>query len=185
MIPLLAEKKISHAATSTTGRDDTIKFMFDPSSTDLAPYQALPSAQTILITFPLKSQGQSKHLLSLYAQTHLDLKPQYIQLGSTGIWQIEDQPLWIDRHSKYNKENARAIAEDELREMGGAVLNLAGLWGGPRQPRDWVSRVAGSKEVLGKKGSLHMVHGQDVARAVLALSEEFTPGERWVSAFPP
>ena len=180
LLPILTERKISHAATSTTGRDDTIKFTFDPSATDLSPYQALPVADTILITFPLKSHGQSKHLLSLYAQTHPNTKPQYIQLGSTGIWQIEDHPLWVDRHSKYDKKNARAAAEDELRELGGAVLNLAGLWGGPRQPRDWVGRVAASKEALGKKASLHMVHGQDVARAVVALSEKFTPGERWV-----
>ena len=184
LIPLLKDRKISHAATTTTGRDDTIEFRFEPDSSNPSPYKALPAAATILITFPLRSEGQSRHLTSLYNQTHPDTKTQYIQLGSTGIWQIEGQPQWIDRHSKYDRANARAIAEDELRDLGGAVLNLAGLWGGSRQPRNWVGRVAGSKEALSKKGSLHMIHGQDVARAVLALSENFTPGQRWVSSQP-
>jgi hypothetical protein len=30
----------------------------------------------------------------------------------------------------------RAIAEDELRDLGGCVLNLAGLYGGERDPKN-------------------------------------------------
>jgi hypothetical protein len=48
------------------------------------------------------------------------------------------------------------------------VLCLAGLWGGERHPRHWIARVAGSKEALAGKGSLHLVHGRDVSRAVVA-----------------
>ena len=178
--PMLEDANITYAATTTTGRDDTLKFRFDGDSEDSEPYRILPSAQTILITFPLKGPGQSKHLLELYASTHPGSTPRYIQLGSTGIWQIPGQPLWMTRHSTYDKENARAVAEDELRALRGCVLNLAGLWGGSRQPRDWVERVAPTKEQLAAKTSLHMVHGQDVARAIVALHDNFTPGERWV-----
>lgn len=37
---------------------------------------------------------------------------------------------WTDRHSPYDKTNARAIAEDELLSMHNEtfVLNLSGLW---------------------------------------------------------
>lgn len=47
------------------------------------------------------------------------------------------------------------------------MLCLAGLWGGERHPRNWIARVAGTKEALRAKGSLHLVHGRDVARAVV------------------
>ena len=183
LIPLLDKENIIYAATSTTGRERTIPFNFDPDSDDATPYLILPPAQTILITFPLKGTGQSKSLHSLYQQTHPGFAPNYLQLGSTGIWQIENQPVWIDRHTSYDKSNVRAVAEDELMSLGGAVLNLAGLWGGKRQPRDWVSRVAANKEQLKGKGSLHLVHGEDVAKAIMALHKNFTPGERWVSLY--
>ena len=182
LIPLLEKESISFAATTTTGRDGTIEFKFDPSSTDTSPYTLLPDAHTILITFPLKGEGQSKMLLDLYAKTHSSSPPRYIQLGSTGIWQIQGQDLWVTRHSRYNKEDPRAVAEDELLELGGCILNLAGLWGGSRNPRDWVKRVATTKEQLKGKNSLHMVHGQDVARAILGVHRNYTPKERWVNA---
>ncbi|MCJ1438366.1 hypothetical protein MMC27_007754 [Xylographa pallens] len=180
LIPLLEARQISHAATSTTGRPGTLPFKFDPSSPSLEPYHLLPSASTVLITFPLKGPHQSTHLLSLYHASHPAASPNWIQLGSTGIFQIADQELWVTRHSKYDRENARAVAEDELLVLGGCVLNLSGLWGGARQPRDFVKRVATSKEQLKGKTSLHMVHGMDVARAVVALHERFTKGERWM-----
>ena len=187
LIPLLEADSVSFAATTTTGHDGTTKFVFDPSSNDLGPYKALPTARTVLITFPLKGAGQSKHLVELYKQTHPHAgstqasQPRFLQLGSTGIFQISDQTLWVTRHSSYDRSNDRAVAEDELRDLGGCVLNLAGLWGGARQPRNFLKRVAPTKEALKGKKSLHMVHGQDVARAILGMHRSFTPGERWVS----
>lgn len=77
----------------------------------------------------------------------------------------------------------RAIAEDELRGFGGCVLNLSGLWGGARQPKNWIDRVAATKEQLKDKTSLHMVHGLDVARGIIAVHQNFdqAKGERFVS----
>ena len=181
LVPLLHEEGVRCAKTTTTGRDGTIKFKFDPESDDTEQFKQLPDAQTILITFPVKGAGASKHLLKLYGETHPSADPRWIQLGSTGIFQIPGQNLWVTRHSKYDRENARAIAEDELLEMGGCVLNLSGLWGGSRDPREWVKRVATTKDQLRDKASLHMVHGQDVARAIYALHKNYTPKERWVS----
>ena len=180
LLPLLAQERISHAATTTTGRNGTIKFTFNPSSSDPSPYRALPSAECILVTFPLKGPGQSKHLRDMYMLTHPSVEPKFIQLGSTGIYEIPDHSLWVTRHSAYDKKNDRAVAEDELLSFGGCVLSLSGLWGGEREPRDWVGRVAATKEQLAGKKSLHMIHGCDVARAIVAVARDFTPGERWV-----
>ncbi|KAI0891733.1 hypothetical protein F4806DRAFT_294246 [Annulohypoxylon nitens] len=181
LIPLLKREDINYAATTTNGRDGTIPFRFDPESSDAKPFMALPSADTVLITFPLQGQGQSKHLVRMYNSTHQtnkDEKPHFVQLGATSIWKA---PTWHNDNSPYDHTNARAIAEDELIECSrGAVLNLAGLYGDARQPRNWVDRVIKSKDELKGKGALHVIHGEDVARAIVALHRNFTPGKRWL-----
>jgi hypothetical protein len=192
LIPLLRVRNLSFAATTRDGREvagaKTIRWSFDVEedtaniSIDKSQFSKLPFAKHILVTFPLKDHGQSKKLVRGYQSVYSGKEVRFIQLGSTGIWQIQQPSIWVDRHSPYNEENSRAIAEDELRSLGGCVLNLAGLWGGERQPKSWVSRVAKSKEDVKGKGSLHLVHGQDVARAVLAVCDKWddAEGQRWM-----
>jgi hypothetical protein len=159
LITQLDAESISHAETTTTGRDGTTLFRFDPASEDTKPYKSLPSAHTILITFPLVGCGQSERLVSLYQKTHQNdagKVRQWILLGSTGIFnQIEG---WNDDHSTYETENDRAVAEDELRNsVRGCVLNLAGLYGGSRQPRNFVPRLAKEKDDVRKRKAVHFV----------------------------
>lgn len=184
LIPLLEKENLSYAATTTTGRDGTYKFKFDEGADNPEQYAALPPATTVLITFPLKGKHQSAHLCETYAETHYPhgSKYQFVQLGSTGIFTIPDQPLWVTRHSRYDVSNARAVAEDELLKLGGCVLNLSGLWGGDRHPKNWVERVAPTKEKLREKTSLHLVHGADVAQAIVAVHQKFdlAAGQRFV-----
>ncbi|KAI1329236.1 hypothetical protein F5Y16DRAFT_367105 [Xylariaceae sp. FL0255] len=182
LIPRLEREGINYAATTTDGRDDTIRFKFDPDSDDLTQFRELPPAKTVLITFPLKGEGQSARLVKMYAATHSNSsstgRPHYIQLGVTSIWTAS---TWQDETSPYDKQNVRAIAEDELMAHASAsVLSLAGLYGAARQPRDWVGRVVKSKDDLKAKGALHVIHGEDVARAIIALHRNFTPGKRWL-----
>ncbi|KAI1465578.1 uncharacterized protein F4812DRAFT_102825 [Daldinia caldariorum] len=181
LIPLLKREQIKYAATTRNGRDGTIPFEFDPRSSDTGPFEILPLAETVLITFPLQGEGQAKHLVSMYESTHQkpdNSKPHFIQLGATSIWTA---PKWQDESSPYERNHSRAIAEDELMACSeGAVLNLAGLYGNARQPRDWIDRVVKSKSDLKGKGALHVIHGEDVARAVVALHRNFTPKKRWL-----
>jgi hypothetical protein len=153
LMPLLESSKISYAATTTTGRDNTIPFKFDSVSDDLRPYKALPTAKTVLITFPLNGTGQSRKIVELYQTVHSSEQnststPNWIQLGSTGIFSA---PGWNDHTSPYNKENARGIAEDELLRLKistSTVLDLAGLYDDEkRKPKNWVARVAKSKVI--------------------------------------
>ncbi|KAK3347530.1 hypothetical protein B0H65DRAFT_460689 [Neurospora tetraspora] len=252
LIPLLQQHSdsLTFAATTTTGRPvcgvDTIPFRFDPESKDPGPIANLPRARYILITFPLTGEGQSKWLTETYEATHprrgeKQKKYRFIQLGSTGVWQVDgrrkrhgdkgreaerearakaeaeeaaaaqqeqQQPPstetkkpfhFTTRHSPYLTTDPRAIAEDELRfssVVDGMVLSLSGLWGGSRDPRNWVSRVAYSKEAMRHKTSLHMIHGVDIARAVYKIItaceeddkegseekkwEEHGKGQRWM-----
>ncbi len=184
LLPLLETSNISHAATSRTGLDHTIPFTFDPDGQDSSPYERLPLAKTILITFPLKGEQQSKLLTDLYERTHEGVKTscRWVQLGSTGIF---SEKGWNDSDSAYDTSNARAIAEDELIRLLGkraCVLNLAGLYGGERQPRNWVTRVAKTKADVKGKGAVHLVHGRDVARAIISTHTCFDKvgGSRWI-----
>ncbi|KAJ4392655.1 hypothetical protein N0V85_006904 [Neurospora sp. IMI 360204] len=263
LIPLLQQhsEALTFAATTTTGRPvcgvDTIPFRFDPESKDPDPVANLPRARYILITFPLTGEGQSKWLTETYEATHprrggeKQKKYRFIQLGSTGVWQVDGgrrkrhgdkgreaeraerearakveaeeaaaaaaaaaaqsqsqsqisstettkKPFhFTTRHSPYLTTDPRAIAEDELRfstVVDGMVLSLSGLWGGARYPRNWVSKVAYSKEAMRHKTSLHLIHGYDIARAVYKIItaceddkeggekkwEEHGKGQRWM-----
>jgi len=200
LIPLLRARHLTFAATTRDGRpvanEPTLRWTFDPTepppstaTSDATPknqFSPLPLAKHILITFPLTTAAQSHLLVTGYttAKSRSDQSPpRFIQLGSTGIWQIPQKTTWVSRRSPYNTTSPRAEAEDELLRLHGCVLNLAGLWGGERDPSTWVGRVAKSLEDVRGKKSLHMVHGQDVARGVLAVMgkwEEHARGQRWM-----
>ncbi|BGP19538.1 hypothetical protein JCM10213v2_007633 [Rhodosporidiobolus nylandii] len=176
---------ITFAATTRDGRDGTVKWAWDGEQEGPEQYKALPRAKTVLVVFPIKGQGGSKRLVEGY-EGAVGQRVRWIQLGSTGIWDGgptlvasslsspgEQAPefRWTDRHSAYDTTNARAIAEDELlsQHEDTFVLNLAGLWGGSRDPRNWLARIAPTFEALEAKGSLHLIHGEDLARAIVAV----------------
>ncbi|KAF2156614.1 hypothetical protein K461DRAFT_249025 [Myriangium duriaei CBS 260.36] len=188
LTPLLDSSSLSYALTSTTGRPSTIKFKFDPSLSDQSYFSVLPSARYILVTFPVRDPAHANLLLASYAATHPRADPRYIVLGSTGIWPpggptFVRESCWVTRHSPYDTTNDRARAEEAYLEAGAAVLNLSGLWDGVlRIPRRWVERVAKDKEGVKGKGSLHMIHGVDVARSIVAADDEGKrcKGQRWM-----
>ncbi|KAK5729675.1 hypothetical protein LTR17_011752 [Elasticomyces elasticus] len=160
LIPLLRSHHLSFAATTRDGREvagsKTIAWSFNPENQTATLVQSYSAAK-----------GKQAN---------------FIQLGSSGIWQIPQETHWVSRRSPYNKSSPRAIAEDELLKLDGCVLNLAGLWGGARDPKTWVDRVAKTKEDVKNKKSLHMVHGVDVARAIVAVMNDWdkAKGQRWM-----
>ncbi|KAF1918341.1 hypothetical protein BDU57DRAFT_195807 [Ampelomyces quisqualis] len=178
LIPLLKTEGIDYAATTTTGRDNTIPFSFNPDSGDAEPYKRLPAAKTVLVTFPLKGHGQSKNIVGLYRSIH-GPHNNWIQLGVTSIYNQLSHD-WSTESSPYDHTDVRGIAEDELLELGGCVLDLCGLYGGSRVPRQWLPRLAQSKEDVKKRGAVHFVHGEDVARAIVATHKRFSKGKRWI-----
>ncbi|GAA5995331.1 uncharacterized protein JCM10292_005107 [Rhodotorula paludigena] len=175
---------ISFAATTRDGRDGTIRWAFDPERDGKEQFAALPRAQTVVVVFPIRGEGGSRRLVQGYEEA-VGQRVRWIQLGSSGIYDVGpslrppagaaltmSSPLkWTTRHSPYDRANARAIAEDELlgQHKDTVVLNLVGLWGGARNPSNWIARIAPTFEALEAKGSVHLVHGLDVARAIVAV----------------
>ncbi|KAL0953212.1 hypothetical protein HGRIS_004466 [Hohenbuehelia grisea] len=168
LISLCRSRHFSYAATTRSGDNGTFKFIFDQNNDDepsqLDQFRHLPDATTVLITFPITQQGASGRLVRLYYETRVDSgRASFIQLGATSIWDTPSENLppvqasrfqWQDRNSPY-VFNDRAKAEDELLALSPAiqttVLNLAGLWGGKRDTRNWVGRVAPTKDALRNK----------------------------------
>ena len=79
---------ISFASTTRDGRNESIKWEFNPDSNDPAQYDSLPAAKTVLITFPIKGQGGSRNLVEGYEKSKGSNRARWIQLGSTGIWDV-------------------------------------------------------------------------------------------------
>ncbi|KAJ3332034.1 hypothetical protein HDU76_001492 [Blyttiomyces sp. JEL0837] len=175
-------RNISHAATTTSGRDGTIPFKFDPASTDPEAYKVLPCASTIVITFPLMGPQPSENLTSLYQQTHpisQSQKHKFILLGTTSAYNPINPTLdaWCSRHTlpskPYPTPNPRLEAEDRLlanESIESTILALSGLYDySSRYPGRFLSRIAPTKEALAPRGSVHYIHGEDVARAILGV----------------
>ncbi|KAK0546345.1 hypothetical protein OC861_005310 [Tilletia horrida] len=197
IIPAFREQRLSYALTSRSGspsngtQEPTIPFSLSDDWNDdqvKEATQSLPEAKAVVIVFPIKSTNVMKAFVDAY---HARFQPKHqvrwIQLGSSGIWLSGKN----DSDSPLDPTNARGQAEQTLLELNSGsdqrlttVLNLAGLYGGTRHPINFARKVAPSKEALARKGSLHLIHGLDVAQAiVLALiSKPDSPvwGKRWL-----
>lgn len=189
LIPLLSDQNLSYAYTSRSPPDEKtpndphrIQFELTDPVTEQS-LRPLPSARTVVIIFPIKTLSQVDDLVREYEAIHGSTR--WIQLGSTGIWGSGTH----NSSSPFDTQNARAAAEQRLldvtakaRHPRAAVLNLAGLYGGLRQPKNFASRVGATKDLLGLKGSVHFVHGLDVARAILLLHQSARSGwgRRWI-----
>jgi hypothetical protein len=127
------------------------------------------------------------------------LQDERLQMSEKGILlpklaaQSKSASPWKDRHSEVLPV-PRAIAENALLSLNEgdnmvqkekiptSVLCLCGLWGHGRSIRRYISVIAPTKEKLEALQSVHMVHGHDVARAILAMATQWekTEAQRWL-----
>lgn len=184
LVPLFQSRDITYALSTPQGTinrycvgkyDDSkiVAFYLRPDDPDESEYAALPTASTVIVTFPMKDEESAKKLVETYNRVHAgSIHPQWILLGSSSVYEGKGK---YDRSSPV-KSTPRSVAEEEMLDLGGVVLNLAGLWGDARQPKNWPKRAITSKQQLKEKGSLHLIHGEDVAAACLAVHKKFYPG---------
>ncbi|PHZ08159.1 uncharacterized protein RHIMIDRAFT_183511, partial [Rhizopus microsporus ATCC 52813] len=175
---LMLSMQMDYAATTRDGRNGTIIWTLPDNCASL-DVTSLPFAQTVLVTFPIKQPQCLDALINAYEAQH-GQSSQWILLSSTRPFSGDP----ADRHTPLDrsKDTGRMSAEDTLIQRGGSVLHLAGLWGNQRQPKNWVPRFPTAEAIRNKllQRQLHLIHGKDVARAILAVHQQFKPGERWI-----
>ncbi|KAH8553030.1 hypothetical protein BGW37DRAFT_488096 [Umbelopsis sp. PMI_123] len=171
---ILLNQKVSFAATTRDGRNGTIGW----TMTDTPDVSTLPWAQTVLVTFPVMSADIMSDLIDNYTATKGPSN--WILMSSTRIFSADPS----DRHTPIDPtlDTGRLPAENVVIKKNGTVLHLCGLWGAQRQPKNWLSRFTKRESIKGKilSRQLHLIHGRDIARAILAVHNQFTPGERWL-----
>jgi hypothetical protein len=193
LLPILKSEGISYAYTRRTpgNSGDVHAFSFEVAKegkSNLSSFQALPKADLVLIVFPLTSSEFVDNIVETYEEAKA-CQPAWLALGSTGAW----SKGIITSSSPVVDTNIRAVSEEHLLSLNTntrptAVLNLAGLYGGERNPVNFAKKVGETMEKLEGKTSLHLVHGKDVGQAIVGMWEalqdtrrkEALWGKRWI-----
>ncbi|OMH82117.1 hypothetical protein AX774_g4414 [Zancudomyces culisetae] len=88
------KKQITHLATTSNGREGTLKFLLPGEDDSIEQFEdairPLPNADSILITFPIKGKKVLDRLINSYEKTHeaftRDIKVNWILLGTTSVF---------------------------------------------------------------------------------------------------
>lgn len=205
LLPLLDAQGISYAYTSRTGTrhrhaaQDPITFSTatdegEGASSSITGLNALPSADNIVVVFPLRSPESVTRLVEAYESAHPGGSARWIALGSSGAWgkgvHTSASPPSTPMSPRAESEAALLALDSSSSSSSSsnrrtAVLNLTGLYDDEiRLPANFAKRVGDSKDKLAGKTSLHLIHGRDLARAVVALAQSSSTaavwGKRWI-----
>lgn len=201
LLPRLAAEKIAFSYTNRSGTksaalpisQDAIEWTLpEPGQTKeqwASTLAVLPSARLIVVVMALKDEAVARELVlsydSMMSARGYDRRTKWCMLGSTGIWGSGGS---YTSSSPIDAPNARSASEDAVLSLLGeraTVLNLAGLFGSARHPINWLAKVAGTRDKLSAKTSLHLVHGNDVVEAILSVWKQLPRsdgvwGKRWL-----
>lgn len=205
LLPLLDAQGISYAYTSRSGTrhrhaaQGPITFSTAADENEgagsITGLDALPSADNIVVVFPLRSPESATRLVEAYESAHPGGSARWIALGSSGAW---GKGVHTSASPPSTPMSPRAESEAALLALDSSsssspsssnrrtvVLNLTGLYDDEiRLPANFAKRVGDSKDKLAGKTSLHLIHGRDLARAVVALAQSSSTapvwGKRWI-----
>jgi hypothetical protein len=194
LLPALRSEGISCAYTKRSPSSvdvDAVPFQISTekgSEESLSSFQALPRADLVVIIFPLTSSDLVDTIIHGYEKAK-NCQVAWLALGSTGAW----SKGIITSSSPTLDTSARAVSESHLLSLNTdtrstAVLNLAGLYGSGRNPVNFAKKVGDTIEKLEGKTSLHLVHGKDVAQAIVGMWKALHDkdrknrlwGKRWI-----
>lgn len=193
LLPLLKTSSIPYAYTKRSpSSSDAGAIPFEAAKEgeqqDASAFQSLPRADMVVIIFPLTSKSMVDGIVGTYEEVK-ECQPAWLALGSTSAW----SKGFSTSSTPILETNTRAMAESSLLSLDNkrrrtAVLNLSGLYGGNRDPSNFAKKVGDTMEKLEGKTSLHLVHGKDVALAIIGMWEalkiptrrDVVWGKRWI-----
>jgi hypothetical protein len=131
----------------------------------------------VLLTFPITGEGDPSLAFSYSMTRHLkDLVASGTKLcilSSTGAY-LQRSGV-VSESSQWNLDDPRFGAEETLRqELGATVIVLSGLFGGDRNPLDWLA----SGRIRNLGGSVNLIHHQDAGICVAAIMRRPIEGQR-------
>ncbi|CAO1630138.1 unnamed protein product [Sympodiomycopsis kandeliae] len=137
---------------------------------------------------PEQSYSQSQYSLNkpeFSSSLKKHPKPGKPKPEPTGPWRDNDSEVMpLPRALAENYLLSLSKTNNAIREapISVTVLLLCGLWGHGRSVRHFIPRLPANKEAFRNLGSIQMIHGRDVARAVLAARAQFQKanGKRWI-----
>lgn len=193
LLPALKTSEITYAYTKrppTSSDVGAIPFEAakEGEQQNSSAFQSLPRADMVVIIFPLTSDKLIDGIVGTYEKVK-ECQPAWLALGSTSAW----SKGFSTSSTPILETNTRAMSESHLlfynnKDRKTAVLNLSGLYGGTRDPSNFAKKVGETMEKLEEKTSLHLVHGRDVAQAIIGMWEALKDprrldavwGKRWI-----
>lgn len=96
LVPYLEQHHpdVMFASTTRDGRNNSIRWQFDPELDGPEQFNGLPRAKTVVVVFPIKGEGGSRRLVQGYEEA-VGARARWIQLGSTGIFDVSTPCLGV------------------------------------------------------------------------------------------
>ncbi|KAJ1680139.1 hypothetical protein EV182_000604 [Spiromyces aspiralis] len=173
------EMNISCAATTRDGRDGTIQWCLPESPSPSSSLSSaggvdagLPQARAVLLTFPIRQVETMDWLVTAY-NSRCDSNVRWIYLGSTRAF--TRVPSTRRTAPNFEMDPQRLASEERMMKIhNGVVL---------KEPKHWPRFYKTTESMLCKirDPTLHLIHGMDVARAVVdCLLTRSEGGQRWL-----
>lgn len=148
-----------------SGVDEGQTVQFD--LTDHSTWDNLPSAETVIWTFPATPLDQVQ---AFYEAKLKDCKT-LIVYGSSSCYQTEGDDYLVNENSPLDLTRDRVVGEEWLREQSATVLVLSGIYGPNREPKSWLERG----RITTPQKRVNLIHVDDILNITTRIMESDQP----------
>ena len=153
-------KALPHAVgTTRTVQTAHLHFVLE----DRPTWDALPHADAVVWTFPVKDLPAARALKAHFAHAH------HVLVGTTGCL-VGEGSAWLTESAAVDS-TPRTLNETALVAEGAELLRLAGLWGPARFPWTWVQQG----RITNANRWVNLVHQDDAVAAIRCALEHPQP----------
>jgi nucleoside-diphosphate-sugar epimerase len=164
--------KEAAARIATTSRSKPLHIRFD--FLDPASFENIPQSKSAIVTFPVDQIEQANE----FASRVLGKFNKTLVISSTGLFKTDAPNAKVTEDSPLDESQARAQAEEILRQAGAVLIHASGIYGPGRDPRAWVSsgRVGRSERLA------NFIHVEDLCEFLWQANQRANPHSRWIAS---